>query len=72
MRTTKLEVRISVHVYECFGISGNFSLYDQGYQVGEDAYDGTGYKHKNQNTRNAFFKICVFTKEVSGIEQETY
>ncbi len=72
MRTEKPEARISAHVYEYFGISGNSSLYDQGYQIGKDANDGTGNEHKYQNTGNPFFKIGVFTKEMSGIEQETH
>ncbi len=72
MRTRKPEARISAHVYECFGISGNSSLYDQGYQIGKDANDGTGYKHKYQYTSNPFLKVGVFTKEMSRIEQETH
>ncbi len=72
MRTGKPEARISAHVYECFGILGNTSLYDQCYQVGKDADHGTGYKYKYQNTGNPFFKVGVLTKEMSGVEQETH
>ena len=46
-------------------------LYNNSYEVSEDAYYRTGNQNKYENAGNPFFKVSIFAKEVSCIKEET-
>lgn len=56
--------------YVCFYRPRNVSLDNKCDEISKYAHYCSGDKYKDQHSGNPFFKIGIFTEEVSCIEQE--